>query len=372
VGFPALLLLGYTLLGAPQLADRESLYWEAVSRYANGDRAAALRDIGNFGEKDLDGIAGAIEKLRRAARKCQNCEAEQQFEALPLRIAVLLHAQRDRADRVVGVSQQNGKPDCAASVHGSAVERLLAPLEQQKGGARFVANFAFVMAIDLRASLCPLRAAHWAEVGLKVAPQDPTLFVARGMAAETMGFTGWAESAPFTIYDATRSSRTVMQPGPIDRTRQLNLARESFEKALALEPGQEEARVRLGRVLWRLGRMKEAKEALARAGEGQEKAVRYLAHLFLGRCLQDGEDLKGAIGEYRAALAARPDTQTGAVALAQALTLRGDAEGARQILEKMLADSGNRRSVDPFWTYLIGGPEFGDGLMEVLRLEALK
>ena len=161
-----------------------------------------------------------------------------------------------------------------------------------------------------------------------------------------------------------------MRSTPVDKTRLLNVARESFEKAIALDPNQEEARVRLGRVLWRLGRMKEARERLVKAVElGKENVTTYLAHLFLGKCLEDSQDLNGAIEEYKIAVSLRPELQMGAVALAHALTLRGDAEGARQVLEPALAYSGNRRAEDPYWWYLVGSPDLSDALLESLRLE---
>jgi tetratricopeptide (TPR) repeat protein len=380
----ALLALGLAPASAAQMVDRQSVYWGAVAQYAQGDRAAALRDIGNFGEKDLDAIADAVEKLSHASNKCEDCEARHRFEALPLRAAVLLHAERDRADRAQKVKLLDGAPDCAANPQAAAAERLLASAEQQKGGDVFAANFALALAMDFRSMLCILRAGHWAEVGLKVAPGNASLFVARGLAAETMGVTGWAEPTPFTVFDDARGrsrtldttprpvSRTVMRSSPIDKPRLLNVAREAFEKALAIDPDQEEARVRLGRVQWRLGRIKEAKESLSTALAGKEDSIKYLAHLFLGRCLEDSQDLRGAIDEYKAALALRPETQIGAVALAHALALRGDSEGARQVLEPVLVYSGNRRTVDPYWAYLIGTPDLSNAMLEALRSESMR
>jgi tetratricopeptide (TPR) repeat protein len=297
---------------------------------------------------------------------------------------VLLHAERDRADRAQKVKLLDGAPDCAANPQAAAAERLLASAEQQKGGDVFAANFALALAMDFRSMLCILRAGHWAEVGLKVAPGNASLFVARGLAAETMGVTGWAEPTPFTVFDDARGrsrtldttprpvSRTVMRSSPIDKPRLLNVAREAFEKALAIDPDQEEARVRLGRVQWRLGRIKEAKESLSTALAGKEDSIKYLAHLFLGRCLEDSQDLRGAIDEYKAALALRPETQIGAVALAHALALRGDSEGARQVLEPVLVYSGNRRTVDPYWAYLIGTPDLSNAMLEALRSESMR
>jgi tetratricopeptide (TPR) repeat protein len=229
------------------------------------------------------------------------------------------------------------------------------------------------MSMDFRAMLCFLRAGHWAETGLKTAPRDATLFLALGLAAETIGVTGYAESAPFATYDTRgRVQYLSMKSDPIDKTRQMNVAREAFEKALAIEPGQAEARLRLGRVLWRLGRVREAQEPLRQAAFAKEESIQYLARLFLGQCLEDAQNLDGAINEYKSALSLRPDTQIGAVALAHALFLRGDVDRAREILEPELAFSGRRKTLDPYWIYLIGTPEAAAALLDALRLKSVQ
>jgi predicted Zn-dependent protease len=102
---------------------------------------------------------------------------------------------------------------------------------------------------------------------------------------------------------------------------------------------------------------------------GQEKVPLYLGHLFLGQCLEDRQDLNGAVDQYKAALSQRPDSQIGAVALAHVLFLKGDAEGARATLESGVAYAGRRPFVDPFWVYLTGAPDAP--FLEAFRLEAV-
>jgi len=358
---------------AQTVSVKERAYWEVVDQYVKGDRNQALDLIGAWKEKDLDSVLDSIEGAAKVAAKCKACEAAQRFVTLPLKAAIVLHAQRDRADRVAKVKGLDGAPDCSDSVQGQAGERLLTSVVLQTGGEEFAARFTLAMALDFRAMFCFLRAARWAEAGLKLAPKDPALWVARGLTAETMGVTGWAEPTPFSIYDPRRGSRqTVMRSSPIDKTHQLNTAREAFEKAVSIDPNQVEARVRLGRVLWRLGRLQEAKEWLGKGVVSKEVSINYLAHLFLGRCLEDSRDLAGAINEYKAALALQPDAQIGAVALSHVLALRGDTEGARQVLEPVLAYAGNHKTFDTYWTYLVGVPELSEALLEALRLESTR
>ena len=358
---------------AQMVTVKERAYWGLVTQYAHGDRKLAVAAIGGWSEKDFDTTLDSVEDLARAARKCEACEARTRFDALPLRAAALLHAQRDRTDRLLTIKQADGAAECSTSAQGLAGERLLRSVALQPGGQEFVARFSFAMSVDFRAMLCFLRAGHWAEAGLKTAPRDALLFLALGMAAETIGVTGYAEPTPFPTYDTRgRVQYLSVRSGPIDKAHQMNVAREAFERALAIEPGQAEARLRLGRVLWHLGRAREAQEPLRRAAIAKEESIRYLAHLFLGQCLEDGQNLGGAIDEYKAALSLWPGAQVGAVALAHALSLRGDADHARDILEPVLALSGQRKTVDPYGVYLIGTPEGAEALLDALRLESVR
>lgn len=370
--FPVALVFAEVAV-AQMVTVKERAYWGIVTQYAHGDRGIALAGIGVWTEKDLDAVGDSVEGLAKAASKCGACEARQRFDALPLRAAILLHAQRDRNDRIQTIKQADGAADCSTSAQGLSSERLLGFVALQPRGQEFVARFSVAMSMDSRAMLCFLRAGQWAETGLKAAPRDARLFVALGLAAETIGTTGYTEPVPFATLDSRgRQSFMAMRSGPVNKTHQMNAAREAFEKALAIEPGQDEARLRLGRVLWRLGRAREAQESLGKAVNATEGATRYLAHLFLGQCLEDGQNLGGAIDEYKAALSLRPDTQIGAVALAHALSLRGDVDRAREILEPVLAFSGQRKSVDPYWIYLIGVPELTEPLLEALHLESVR
>jgi tetratricopeptide (TPR) repeat protein len=372
--WPVLLALVVGARATAQMVSvKERDYWGVVAQYVKGERTEALAKIGAWNGKDLDAVVDSIEDLAKAASKCRACEASQGFEALPLRAAVLLHAERDRADRTLRIKERDGEPSCLASAQGSAAERLAKVAASQPGGRDFVARFSVTMSSDFRSLLCFLGAARWAEFGLEVAPGDTRLLVARGLARETIGTTGYTEPVPTTTYDARgRAAGVGLRSSEVKKDRELNEAREAFEKALSIDPNQDEASLRLGRVWWRLGRGREAEEALRKALNAKDGAIRYLGHLFLGQCLEDTRNLDGAIAQYRTALSLRPDSQIGAVALANALSLRGNAEGAREVLEPVLARAGTRREVDPYWLYLTGAPDLGEALLNTLRVESIR
>ena len=101
-------------------------------------------------------------------------------------------------------------------------------------------------------------------------------------------------------------------------------AREAAEKALrdalALDPGLQEARLRLGKLLLDLRRAVEAESLLAEVDErGADDRQRYLARLFLGRVADRLGRPEEAPRLYGRALEAWPDSQAARLALAHAL-----------------------------------------------------
>jgi tetratricopeptide (TPR) repeat protein len=113
-----------------------------------------------------------------------------------------------------------------------------------------------------------------------------------------------------------------------------------------------EARLRLGYLYWALQRDDLARDELTRAAERTGDAdVRYLAQFLLGWIAIKRGDAAGAIPRLEAALAARPASQSAALALASLELQRGDADKANAIAQASL----DRRSdVDPWRLFLYG------------------
>lgn len=153
----------------------------------------------------------------------------------------------------------------------------------------------------------------------------------------------------------------------VNETRQSAIA--AYRRALAIEPGLEEGRLRLGRVLFDRGDTEEAERLLRELVANRPASSRlYLAHLFLGR-LQEG---KGAIGQavesYQAALTLEPACQACRVALAHALDRAGDTATAREIVLALTVEGGAReRPDDPWWVYPYGLRAEGEQLLGQLR-----
>ena len=157
-------------------------------------------------------------------------------------------------------------------------------------------------------------AERWAGEAIALYPLDAELLLARGSVRE--------ESATLA-----RESPGAGVPGSVEpsaeavRREGWKHARRDLEEALRLDPDLGLARLRLGRVLWRLGEPEPARQQLEQALPSLRATDHvYLAHLFLGRIQQDAGRLDEAIGEYRLAVALQSE---------RALGSRGPLERAR-------------------------------------------
>ena len=200
-------------------------YWSTVGEYASGDRAAAV---------------GAIAAMTRADLAAARKEANIPFAPRPLRAAVLLHAERERADRRKVVEGSGGQPDCWVGPHGSMAEKLLKPAGEQPEGREFVAAFALAQSLFQRSVLCFKNALDWAELGLRSDSRASALYFAAGLAGESLGTLG--PGPPAGAGQAAVSAQMPRNETILER------ARDRYSKALSRDPGFAEARVRLGRM----------------------------------------------------------------------------------------------------------------------------
>mgnify|MGYP002402414658 CR=1 FL=1 len=115
-------------------------------------------------------------------------------------------------------------------------------------------------------------------------------------------------------------------------------ARRFLADAVAADPANALARLRLGRVLDRLGEGELARRELEEALRlSSDPDIGFLSHLFLGRIDEQDLRLPEAAEQYRLALSSDPGSQSAAVALAHVLQLAGDPEQGRAILEHAVA-----------------------------------
>lgn len=111
---PAVWLAVAALLGP---ATTRPSYRDVVRRYAAGERAEAVAELGRWMEKDL---ARELERLRAWARRagqCADCEEKYTFAHFPLRAAVLLHTDREELERRSRSPADEASPPCGIGPH---------------------------------------------------------------------------------------------------------------------------------------------------------------------------------------------------------------------------------------------------------------
>jgi tetratricopeptide (TPR) repeat protein len=343
-------------------ADIHAEYREQIASYARGDRAPAVAGLARLSDDALPRVAAAGEAAALAAQR------DHTQPPFPLRAAVMLHMDLDEAERPAAEGREQARP-CPGRHAGVAARyaRLLAWRPETKDFSR---RFFVALAHRSQWDACMPDAQRWAGEGLKLFPRDPELLLAAGSALEESAtlWLGVSVASPAM----TTSYRQAALHAASDRRAFFERARGMYADAAAADPDRVPARVRLGRVLWRLGRLPEAQAALDDAvSRPAEADVLYLAHLFLGRVHEDAGRLEPALRHYRLALALDPQAQTAATALSHALRLAGEDEESRQVLRRALDMAGRRRR-DAYWDYLAGDAARVEDEFAALRQESLE
>jgi tetratricopeptide (TPR) repeat protein len=139
-------------------------------------------------------------------------------------------------------------------------------------------------------------------------------------------------------------------------TRARRKAGDRYRAAVAAGPGIHEAVVRLGHVLAASGRKREAEVEFRQAiRDARDPRVLYLAHLFLGRLLENDRQFVPAADEYAAAVASQPDAQAARSALAHVKIELGRIDEAWPALEPGLDSALPQNDfADPFCSYGMG------------------
>jgi hypothetical protein len=150
---------------------------------------------------------------------------------------------------------------------------------------------------------------------------------------------------------------------------ELGEAERFFRRALSLNPGLTEARLRLGRVLLLRGRHKEAADELRQAyASVDDDLLRYYSALFLGAAEEALGNHERAAESYARAADLYPTAQSPHLALSALARRRGDREGALREIQRVfdLPATGPERQ-DPWWTYLVAQARNADRRLEELR-----
>lgn len=355
------------LAAAPKATGPRPEYLALLQDYARGDRAGAIARLGSWSLRDQERQLGQIEKRVTAAELC-GCSTP--LDGIPLRAAVMLHADRDRAERPASTEAEQPRPCPGPQARlAGGFASLLARRPEHRDFAR---RFFLATALRCQWDYCLEEAVRFGKDGIQLFPRDGELLLAVGSVYEegaTLGNTASLTritGLPEGKHDNDRVSAK-------ERRKWMLEARRFLTDAVAADPENVLARLRLGRVLYRLGDADPAQQALAGAAErSRQDALSFLIHLFLGKLHEDASRLDDAVAEYRLALGIEPTSQSAAVALAHALQLTGEGDAARSVLEDALAATGRRDGRDAFWDYLMGDAMRLESLLDELHRETLQ
>ena len=285
-----------------------------------------------------------------------------------LRAAVMLHTDREAYERLQSPVVETTR-ECGIHRHADYARSLVGLLALQTDASRdFARRWLTAMALWSQWDLCLDDARRWTREGLRWFPKDATLLLIQGTASESAAAM-WPRVARLGDKESNRESLQAT----FGRRGDLTAAKRDLEAAVARDPELHEARVRLGRVLWTLGRPDEARTALeAAVRQARDPSLAYLARLFLGRVLEDTKDLPGAVAHYREALAIDPHAQAAALALSEALLLQGEEGESRRVADEALAHAPRPQPRDPYLTYRLGRAAEAEERFEALRQETLQ
>lgn len=329
----------------PALPGLSPDYAAAVGRYVSGDRDGAVAAVAAMPERALRDQLEALQSLRKRARACAACADAIAWRQAPLTAALMLHTD---------CSLASGRERASARIQESLAAAIATLLKDDPERGAIARRWYGVMTGLAQADNRWSDALDWAERGLEAFPNSADLLAAQGAIEETYG----AEASP-------RWADGVKVPEPRGH---LQKAFAALRDALTADPSLDEARLRLGRVAWRLGDAEKAGAELAQVLErSSARDTVFLAHLFLGRVHEDAERLDDAARAYKAALALQPRCQSARLALSHLLWRRGDAPGARREVEAALQTAGEGQQRDPFWQY-----PWGSGVGAPERLAALR
>lgn len=170
-------------------------------------------------------------------------------------------------------------------------------------------------------------------------------------------------SSPMAAFDGARVLAGLPASATAASREALQRAARSYERALVLQPGDSEARVRLARVLVRLGEFDAARPHLAH--EAPPGRLAYLLALANGYAAEAQRHYDTAVGHYRDARAMQERWQSGCLALAHGLVKAGRQTEARATVQECLTRE--PAADDPWPTYPMGLEWLVDPTVRQLR-----
>jgi tetratricopeptide (TPR) repeat protein len=186
-------------------------------------------------------------------------------------------------------------------------------------------------------------ARHNLEHALEIFPADPEILFYAGVLHET-----WASTAHQNVLQ--NSGAKVLYGS---KESELKLARQFFERTIALDPAFSEAHLRFGRVLGLLGNHEQAVAELQQASVSlKDRQLLYYTALYLGYAFEMLCRRSEARDQYERAATLYPAAQSPLLALSQLARSDDDVKGALLALDRVFTlPRGDLWKDDPWWVY---------------------
>ena len=334
--------LGGTALAAnPARASGQplDLYGQALAEYASGDITGAT---GILKQLAGDEIRAAIN------RRWRRPDFSNPATSRELRTAIMAHTETWFLDGdLVALPFYQLHFETARSL----ARTLFRQDEESQSGAlvadrRFVRDWYLAVVAFLHGYMKVGRSRVYVAEVRRLFPRDAQLMLTEGAGHEMLsGLT----KATIDVYDSSGRATSVED---VDEEKELRQAGEILARAVAAEPGLLEARLRLGRVLYRRGDLAgAARELEAARSNTKQLEIKYLATVFLGLVASGRGELERAAALYREAIAMAPDGQSAYLALSEVEYLSGRVSEAAAIAKDVL---GRVLKDDPLWLYQLG------------------
>jgi tetratricopeptide (TPR) repeat protein len=350
-------------------------YLEVVGGYRQREFAQAAQLLLDWSPANVTKAVEAMCTLTR--RLASPSRSRDDLDVADVEAAVLLHS--DAALR----AWQERKTELV-TFHVNTAIRIVAWLHAALDAPGFTSdrinpsirrlshrNWFLAMAQTLTGLMEPSSSLRLLKLALERFPADAQFLCASGSARE-----GLAQVTELRLRLRRIASSREQLAAAADAARVEELRRAAerdYRRVLKLDPGCDEARLRLGRVLAQTGRNREAeKELRALLSSTDNVYLRYMGSLFLGRVLDSGRRLGEAAELYREAIRLQPECQACRVALAHALDRLGDQQQAEAVLMQFLRGTQPKdEATDPWWVYPYGQREAGERLFDTLRTAVL-
>jgi tetratricopeptide (TPR) repeat protein len=193
---------------------------------------------------------------------------------------------------------------------------------------------------------------------LRLFPDDPLLLLFAGSFHEALS----SASVQAFVRSAVPPKGVVFRVGS---TRvELGRAEPFYRRALEIDPGAAEARVRLGRVLSLQERHADALGELRRVNPSASPILQYYRALFAGNTAEVLGQLEDARVAYERAAELFPRAQAPPLALSQLAMRAGDSTRAANAITNVVSATQEPESKDdPFWTYYSAAGRDADTLL---------